>query len=346
METPTSPSAPSAPEPPPSLDFSKLGAFAFGGFGALMLLVAAAMLAEGDLGAATGAGVFGVIFCGIGLLVRRLFRTPDGLRRVEISSHTGSVRDAYGRTGTRTSRTFRYVDADLPDAEVDRLQQQWTQAPWTQRADWAEGRIVHDSAGMLGMLTLFTVLWNVIAVGIAGILFFTADDPPLFVLIFPIIGLALIVYVVRLRIRQRKFGTSIFHLDAVPVEPGGWLRGTVETGVPYRNAPVEGFRVQLACIQRSSYYDTDNERRVREDLLWETETHVHGGRAGGAPTVSLPIDLGLPANQPPTEMTPPDDRILWRLSLHASVPGVDYAAQFEVPVFFRLEARPPRPSAA
>jgi len=34
-------------------------------------------------------------------------------------------------------------------------------------------------------------------------------------------------------------------------------------------------------------------------------------------------------------MIPEDDRILWRLEINAAVSGIDYAAQFEIPVFNR-----------
>jgi hypothetical protein len=47
----------------------------------------------------------------------------------------------------------------------------------------------------------------------------------------------------------------------------------------------------------------------------------------------IPIAFRLPADAIPCDDTESDNRVLWRLQLSASVPGVDYESRFEVPVF-------------
>ena len=332
-----------APPPAPprrKLDMGTVVGLVFGGFGGMMIIMALTMLvSEGDVEAFLGAGIFGLVFCGVGYGAYRVFRTPPGTRRVLVNEATQGIRGPLGTTGQRTTRTYRYVDEGLTDAEIARRQQQWAEAPWTQRDDWAEGIVVHGVAGSLRLFYGFTIAWNVLAWFFTFLAFSdpAPGDTPWFVLIFPLVGVALIVWVWRLRARQRKYGRSVFRLDAVPVVPGERLRGTVETGVAWRDAPLDGYRVTLRCVRRSSYYDRDGDRQVREETLWEQEERVPGRKADTPQQTAVPIDLALPTGYPATVMAPEDDRTLWRLELQASTPGVDYAARFEVPVFARAE---------
>jgi hypothetical protein len=95
----------------------------------------------------------------------------------------------------------------------------------------------------------------------------------------------------------------------------------------------------LSCIRRYTTGSGKN-RSTREEVQWQdqqrialTSTHHHGG-------VRVPIRFSLPRDQKPSDPTDDDnDRMLWRLETRAEVPGVDYHAQFEVPVF-RTAASP------
>ena len=44
---------------------------------------------------------------------------------------------------------------------------------------------------------------------------------------------------------------------------------------------------------------------------------------------------------PETTTASPGDRILWRLEVKSAVKGVDFLAQFEVPVFYTTESDTP-----
>ena len=134
-------------------------------------------------------------------------------------------------------------------------------------------------------------------------------------------------------IRKRKFGISILTLDTVPAPLGGSLSGTLKTNVRVQDVPPQGFCVRLLCLDRTSYRDSDGDRKVREEKIWGEEQYVPGRRHGATEGVTVPIFFEIPSHLPPTEMSPFDDRVLWRLQVTASTPGVDYLEQFEVPVF-------------
>lgn len=49
--------------------------------------------------------------------------------------------------------------------------------------------------------------------------------------------------------------------------------------------------------------------------------------------LDVSIFFNVPPDLPPTQLIPTDDRTLWKINITSEVPGVDYAAQFEVPVY-------------
>lgn len=72
-----------------------------------------------------------------------------------------------------------------------------------------------------------------------------------------------------------------------------------------------------------------------ESILWQEERLVPGepSRTAAATETHIPVAFRLPADAAACDDTDSNNRVLWRLRLSASVPGVDYAAQFEVPIF-------------
>lgn len=305
----------------------------FGGVGAMMVLGSIALLLSGEVGGAAALCVFGLIFGGAGYGASKIFAVPEGKKPILIHQHQAQSESVYGQT-TRTISEVEFVDTNLTEEELARRQQQHAAQPWTQRAEWVRGRMERGHAGSLGMFIGFTVVWNIIGWGIVGFAFLGGDgDAPLFLWLFPLVGVALAVMVGRMWIRQRKFGISILTLDTVPAPLGGSLSGTLETNVRVQDVPPQGFCVRLLCLDRISYRDSDGDRRVREEKIWGGEQYVPGRRQGATEVVTVPISFNIPSHLPPTEMSPSDDRVLWRLNVTASTPGVDYFEQFEVPVF-------------
>jgi len=216
------------------------------------------------------------------------------------------------------------------------MQTEWSEKPWTQRKDWAEGKVIQEGAQSLGLLIGFTILWNAISWGITGIFFISeggAGGASFFILIFPFIGILLITTTFRAWIRKRKFGISVMHLDTLPAYLGDRLRGSIETGVSALDDPARSFRVRFLCAQRKSSRDSEGKKRVSEKELWNNEQEVYAQLSESMMTLNVSIHFSVPPDLPPTELIPADDRILWRVNISCKVPGVDYAAQFEVPVY-------------
>jgi hypothetical protein len=320
----------------PRMNISLIIGIIFGGAGGLMLIGSILLFIDGEFGGAIGLGIFGTVFCLVAYFGSKAFSIPKGTKEVLVGQRTQSITGMLGQTGKRTGSSYIYVDESVPDSEIEKIQKDWAEKPWTQRSDWAEGKVIQQGPGSMKLLIIFTILWNIIGWGIAAFALLSewgSDDIPWFVLIFPAFGIILIFVTVRTWIRRKKFGISILHLTTLPAWLGDVFRGKIETGVSVKNQSEKEFKVQLICAKRSSYRDREGKQRVSEEKLWSEEQIVFGSISNTGKTYDVIVNFVIPDDQPPTELYPEDDRTYWRLDISSKEKGVDYAAQFEIPVY-------------
>ncbi len=239
--------------------------------------------------------------------------------------------------------------ASRTTADRDTRQEQNPQAPWLWKPEWSDGRIEATGKAQFLFPAFFALFWNLIS---TPLFFFLPKEilekrnyPALFALVFPLIGVGLMIWAGRAFLRWRKFGDSVFEMSSMPGVIGGRLAGRVLTSVPL--APAEGFVLTLSSIHRVTSGSGDN-RSTREEVLWQSEKVLGREAAAWDPGRSeIPVEFRIPYDLPPTEERSDDDEILWRLEVRAEVPGVDYGVQFEVPVFKTADSRPdPEPTVA
>ena len=122
-----------------------------------------------------------------------------------------------------------------------------------------------------------------------------------------------------------KFGRSVLLIETLPGEIGGSIRGTVVT----RQFPVpkDGFTVKLICRKPMSI-----NYRGEGKVIWKTDARIEepGKNDEGGQTIRFAADL--PAGVEETKIDPPE-KISWWLQVRAAVNPINYAADFEVPVF-------------
>ncbi len=211
------------------------------------------------------------------------------------------------------------------------------EAPWMWKADWAAGRIVSSSLDRVTMLVVlaFAVFWNVISAPLwfqlPGEIIDKGNRWALLGLLFPAVGLFLVGWAIVLVIRWRKFGESVFQMVSVPGVIGGQLAGVIRTPVKVR--PEDGFHFTLACI-RKIMTGSGDDSSTSEEAVWEDARVVaHGLLDDLAEGSAIPVVFPIPYDCRPTDESAPRDQTVWRLKVTATVPGVAYAATFEVPVF-------------
>lgn len=225
------------------------------------------------------------------------------------------------------------------------------ESPWLWREDWAAGRIQDGNRGAMIGAWVFAGFWNLVSLpsAVVGVRQALREQTwgLLIVLIFPAVGLGLLVWAVRATLRYRRFGVSRLELSTVPAPVGRELRGTVVA--PGVLEAREGLRVTLTCVRRVTT-GAGKSRSTSERVLWQEEQRLSGARTRTAEGMrtSVPVAFRLPADAHPSDGSNPRDRVIWRLAVAAEVPGVDYASSFEVPVFRTAESETgsaPDPSA-
>ena len=208
--------------------------------------------------------------------------------------------------------------------------------PWLKRADWAAGRVKSSNKFAAAVLWSFALLWNTISwtVTFAALPreLHKGNHTALMVLLFPLVGIFLIIMAVRATLVWRRFGQCVFEMASIPGALGGTLEGLIQVGA--RIQPEHGLHLKLSCIRRT-VSGSGNNRSTQENVLWQDEKvfkpeaslpEMEPGHSG------IPVFFKLPPDQPEC-FTKGNEAIIWRLEAKAKMSGPDFAAAFEVPVF-------------
>jgi hypothetical protein len=227
--------------------------------------------------------------------------------------------------------------------------------PWLLRADWAAGRIKSSAMTQAKLFLIMALAFC----GIGGIV--TCLSLPaelnkgnyavLFVLLFPLVGIAFLVAFMNAWRAQRRFGDCFFEPAQIPIPLGGTLEGMILTGA--RLKLEQGLHLKFSCIRRTVSGSGDNQR-TQENILWQDEKifKAEASLLDPEPGHSgIPVFFKLPANQPEC-YTRGDESVFWRLEAKSKMRGPAFSAAFDVPVFSMAgaavaeEAGEPDPTAA
>ena len=216
--------------------------------------------------------------------------------------------------------------------------------PWLWREDWAQGRVVSKTRSNMIGAWIFAVLWNLVSMPMLFILPQQAAEKPVAYigLIFPVVGVFLLVRAIRQTWAYREFGKTCFEMAFVPGVIGGELKGVIQARFP--SSPERSVHLQLTCVNRVTTGSGDDQS-TRENIVWRGESDLSSAQLYPGPAgTAIPVNFRIPWDAQPTEKRGPRDEIVWQLEALAAVPGVDYHDVFEVPVF-RTHQTPvhPRP---
>lgn len=212
--------------------------------------------------------------------------------------------------------------------------------PWAWRDDWAAGRIRSGTRSKAIGATVFALFWNLISwPAIIGVLM--KDDRewwlPLVVAAFPLIGIVMAGYATRLWLVVRRSGRSEFEMAAVPGVLGGRVAGVIHA--PAGLEPEGGFQATLACIRKIEKGSGDDSHTV-ENVLWSDARVIGRTLAAGGDETAIPVQFYAPYQLPASA-----EDVIWRLSVLGKTGGVDYQAEFELPVFKTADSSSAEPPA-
>jgi hypothetical protein len=218
----------------------------------------------------------------------------------------------------------------------------YPEEPWRWKREWADGKISSSNRTSAIVLLVAAFYWNMMAVPVLTVFPYHAIGKgnwlPLLLLVFPAVGLILILSVAVSVLRWRKYGKSAFEMAAVPGVIGGQLGGVIR--VSKKVEPEEGFRQTLSCLHRVTTQNGKNSN-TSENLLWQDEQLIARELSQSDPEQSaIPVLFQIPYECRPTDEAEVNNQTIWRLTVSAKTPGLDYAAKFEVPVFKTSESDP------
>ncbi|MDP6355783.1 MAG: hypothetical protein QF473_11800 [Planctomycetota bacterium] len=209
---------------------------------------------------------------------------------------------------------------------------------WLQTPEWAAGKGIPEHAAKLNALWFATLVWNGISIPAALATFDKIKQGDLLVLMvwfFPLIGAFLLVSVIHKTLQAAKYRGTDLHLYTLPGIPGGRLVAEVFSPINLGHARI---RVKLACVNRYSttrrcHRGANAQTEQHTDSIWEEEYALDGAEAepSGRGWV-IPVAFALPADSSETQNTE-FEGIQWLASIQAAVTGIDFDAEFRVPVF-------------
>ena len=208
--------------------------------------------------------------------------------------------------------------------------------PWVWRKDWASGRIEDGGRVAAWGMWAFAAVWNLISAPTGWFALRAFLDQhnkaALIGFVFPLVGLFLLWQAIVATAERGKFGRSILELSTVPGVIGKGLQATLHASQRLSDARTVNLR--FSCIHRIVERSGRNSS-TREDVLWQDEADATLGRDGRG--VYAPVSFAIPADARQSDGT----NIIWRLEAAAAVPGLDYVARFEVPVYRTAESDSP-----
>ncbi len=218
--------------------------------------------------------------------------------------------------------------------EQQALQEQYPVEPWRWRKDWEKGVISANTKGKMVAAIIFATFWNMIS---APLLFVVPNEVrdgnhlALIGLLFPLVGAILLGVAVYKVLQWRRYGATVFEMASVPGVVGGLLQGRVR--IPTMVQPEEDASITLSCVNRRTTGSGKNSH-TSNVILWQTEATLprNGLMLDGRET-EIPVSFGIPTDRSSTDDSDSNNQILWQLGVKIATQGVDFLAEFEVPVF-------------
>ncbi|MCF6263259.1 MAG: DUF3592 domain-containing protein [Xanthomonadales bacterium] len=215
--------------------------------------------------------------------------------------------------------------------QVRELQQRHPEAPWKWRPQWQQNQLQSQTGATRWFATFFALFWNLISSPIWFIIpqeFASGNTIVLVAALFPLVGIGMAVWAIQLWRQHYRFGNSVLILKRVPIDLGGQLTANLQ--LPADVPAGSELNIRLDCIRKTTTR-SGNKSNTSESILWQGDQRIIIADAGTYRLV--PIRFQLPADQPETSEPTAKSSVFWRMDISSDIPGVDYQASFELPVF-------------
>jgi len=205
--------------------------------------------------------------------------------------------------------------------------------PWLLNADW-QTRTIRSSSKLSMYFTWgFAAFWNLISAPLPFIMHREIIEKENYValiaVLFPLIGIGLIVWAIRRTLEWKRFGAAPVALDPFPGAIGGNVGGMIDIRQPFASSAA--FRLTLTSIY--SYMSGSGDSRSRsESAKWQDSqvAHAQSGPTGTRLMFRFNVPKDLQESDAAREGS---EYFLWRLNVRADLEGVDFDRDYEIPVY-------------
>ncbi|MFZ5950046.1 MAG: DUF3592 domain-containing protein [Candidatus Rifleibacteriota bacterium] len=213
------------------------------------------------------------------------------------------------------------------------LRRQHPGQPWKADTRWEGFSVKTRSIRDLAVSWMFAVFFS----GFVSIFIFLlhADDTvPVFawviIGIFAIVSIAFAVSAIYDTMKFLKFGESNLILKQIPLVPGKEFTGIVV--LPTRIEPGAQIDFELCCEKRTTTGYGKNRSTRTEFIFSEKKSGVVEQNRSFGKNLYIPVIFQVPEGVA-VDKIDANPAFEWKLKVSASLPGVDYAAEFSLPVF-------------
>lgn len=216
--------------------------------------------------------------------------------------------------------------------EKDASRPEYREAPWLLNDDWQTPTIRSSSRNAMWGAWGFAVFWNLISAALPFLVYREVMEKENFIaligLLFPLVGIGLLIWALRRTLEWRRFGAAPVTLDPFPGSIGGHVGGTIDLNLPFDS----NARFQLTLNNLHSYVSGSGDDRGRKETAkWQDALVAHAGPGSRGTRLTFRFDIPEGLNASDTDRD--DSYYLWRLNLQATLPGTDLDRDYDIPVF-------------
>jgi hypothetical protein len=212
--------------------------------------------------------------------------------------------------------------------EKDKTDPLYADEPWLLNDNWQTETIRSNSRSSMWTAWAFAIFWNAVTSVTPLLAYREIVDKGswvvLLALLFPLVGIGLLVWAIRRTLEWRRFGPAPVTLDPFPGSIGGHVGGTVDLNLPFGAA--NKFKLTLTNVHSYESGDSQSEKAKWQDSI---VAHAEPGGRGTRLTFRFEVPAGLRES----DAEKGSDYYIWRLALTAELPGTDLDRTYELPVY-------------
>ena len=220
-----------------------------------------------------------------------------------------------------------------------------TTYPWLSRADWAAGHVKPTGRSWPAII-IMALVWNAFCLGFGYLAYPNVRERVaageyliLLTLLFPLLGVGLLINAVRSTINGRRLGRMWFELKTVPASTGQYLGGVIHSDHELNMR--DGVRLTLTCVKERLTVARGAKGQSSQQLTvapeWsETQVLDRELLEHDRQRTALPVYFRLPRDVPGTQKRVGPVGHYWLLEVSfdkAKRAGLLSSVTFDVPVF-------------